>query len=153
MKSKMKPGEGGRKGDLQLSWLPVELGVQWEEWRSLAAGWIAIQERGLNHRLYSLRALFGRYLCMTDIGASPSAVLDRRTSFPDFYEAACPRSAQGVIYNNHARAFLQWVLESRFSEPDDYGRPVVLAHVVIHKVRHPRRSVTNAMFLQRYEPL
>ncbi len=93
----------------------------------ITAQWIAIQERGLNHRLYALRALFARYLSVTDFGPSPAAVLDRRTILPDFYEVACPRSSQGIIYNNHARAFLQWVLDCRFSEPDDYGRPIVLS--------------------------
>jgi hypothetical protein len=126
VKVRRKQGDGGRKGDVVLSWLPLEFGGQWEEWRTLAAEWVSIQERGLNHRLYALRALFARYLHPSNIGANPATALDRRTVLPEFYEAACPHSSQGVIYNNHARAFLQWVLETRFSEPDDYGNPIVL---------------------------
>ena len=55
----------------------------------------------------------------------------------DFFEAACPKSLGGTSYNNTVHEFLQWLLEEHFSEPDDYGRPMVLP---VYHNPVPRRS-------------
>ena len=57
----------------------------------------------------------------------PKVFLARETILPDFYKTCCPDSAHGIKYNNLIHAFLNFVLLQECSEPDDYGRPVVLS--------------------------
>jgi hypothetical protein len=55
----------------------------------------------------------------------PAVFLARSTGLPDFYGTACPDSYEGLKYNNHIHAFLQFVLLREFSEINDDGQPVI----------------------------
>lgn len=124
---KTPPGKNApRQGDLEFSWVLRELGPQWADWRAHAAAWMAIQRISVSHRLASLRNFFEEYLHRLHLPSDPAWLLERRNAVPDFFEAACPKSLKGTSYNNAVRDFLQWLLEEHFSEPDDYGRRVVL---------------------------
>jgi hypothetical protein len=115
-----------RTADMQFSWLTRQYGSQWAPWSEYAAEWMALQEHGLDARLHALRTLFEKYLIKLDLPAAPSRLLSRAELVPDLYEVACPKSVEGVKYNNCIQEFLQWVLERHFSKPDEHGRPVQL---------------------------
>jgi hypothetical protein len=126
-----------RQADLEFSWVTRELGPQWEHWRAHATAWMATQQISFPHRLASLRNFFEEYLHRLNLPSDPAWLLNRRNAVPDFFEAACPKSLGGTSYNNTVREFLQWLLEERFSEPDDYGCPVLLP---VYHNPVPRRS-------------
>ena len=122
------PGKNApRYGDLEFSWVTRELNPQWEHWRAHAAAWMATQQSSLQHRISSLRAFFEEYLHRLNLPPDPAWLLDRSNAVPDFFELACPKSLNGTSYNNYLREFLQWVLETHFSVPDEQGRAVVPA--------------------------
>lgn len=112
--------------DFEFTWVTRELGPQWEAWRAYAAGWLATQHTGLSERIRSIRTCFRNYLHALGFPPDPSWLLRRNNNVPDFFEAACPNSSHGINLNTHVNAFLTWVLETHFSEPDDRGRPMVL---------------------------
>ena len=115
-----------RSKDLQLLWLVRKHGPQWEDWRSYAAGWIAIQDSGLDGKLAALSVFFDRYLAQLGLPAEPSWLLHRGHMVPDFFEIACTKSPEGVKCSNCARDFVAWVIEHHFSRPDSHGRPAPL---------------------------
>jgi hypothetical protein len=115
-----------RKADLQFSWVTRDLGPQWETWRGYAAQWIATQHSGVASRLGAIRAFLEDYLHASNFPTEPDWLLRRINHVPDFFETACTKSMDGMRYYNCIRAFLDWVLQHYFSEPDEHGQPVVL---------------------------
>jgi hypothetical protein len=114
-----------RKNDTSLGWVQNDY-PQLAEWRLLAMEWLKGETRGIKKRLGALVSFFEGYLVSQNLPLDPKMFLSRETILPDFYKTACPDSAHGVAYNNSIHAFLTFVLLRECSEPDDYGRPVVL---------------------------
>ena len=113
-----------RESDTSLGWVEQDY-PQLSVWRGLAVEWVKGETNGLRSKLQSIVAFFERYLIEQSLPLDPSLLLARNTVLPDFYRTVCPDSAEGVRYNNHINAFLQFVLAHHFSEEDDLGRPVV----------------------------
>ncbi|RFP10452.1 integrase [Duganella sp. BJB488] len=111
--------------DVTFEWMARELGGEFEEWRVWAATWLATQPLGLADRINGLRAFFKHYLHRLKLPVSPSILLRREQPLPDFFETSLPQTHGGIKWNNKVRIFLDWVLQTHFSEPDDNGRPVV----------------------------
>ena len=115
-----------RKADTQFLWVTRQLGSQWESWRAYAAEWITTQHVGVGQRLGAFRVFFEDYLHALNLPTEPAWFLLRTNGVPDFFETACTQSMDGMKYSNYIQAFLDWLLEHYFSEPDDHGRSVVL---------------------------
>lgn len=114
-----------RSVDISFEWVTREFGAEFDEWQTLAASWIAIQPRGLADRLAALRCFFEKYLYGLKLPLKPEILLRRGQSLPDIYETSMPQSHAGLKWNNNIRQFLNWVLETEFSEPDDHGKSVI----------------------------
>jgi len=114
-----------KTNDQNMAWV-LEKYPQLAEWRELAVAWMAGETRGIGTRLRSLAVFFERYLIAQGLPLDPTVLLQRSTTTPDYYQIACPTSQTGIEYNNLVRAFLDFVLKERCSEPDDFGAPVVL---------------------------
>lgn len=67
-----RPKSNGRSRDLTLAWLTRDHGQQWEEWRVLMAGWIAIQDQGTALKLGSMTFLAMHYLPKLPNGHQPT---------------------------------------------------------------------------------
>lgn len=111
--------------DVSFEWMTRELGPEFSEWQSLAATWLATQHLGLADRINGLRSFFKNYLHGLKLPLSPSILLRRGQPLPDFFETSVPQSHGGIKWNNKVRIFIDWVLETHFSEPDDNGKSVV----------------------------
>jgi len=111
--------------DLSFQWMVRDLGPEFAEWQALAAKWLATQPLGLADRINGLRCFFKSYLHERKLPLEPSILLRRNQPLPDFFETSLPQSHGGIKWNNKVRIFLDWVLETHFSEPDDHGRPTV----------------------------
>lgn len=114
-----------RKTDTTLGWVERDY-PQMAEWRVLAMEWLEGETRGIDERLKAFVAFFESYLVGQSLPLDPKVFLARETILPDFYKTACPQSRRGIKYNNSIHAFLNFVLLQECSEPDDYGRPVIL---------------------------
>lgn len=111
--------------DLSFEWMERELGPEFRHWQMLAATWLATQPLGLPDRIVGLRCFFKNYLHRLKLPLEPAILLRRGQPLPDFYETSLPQTHGGIKWHNKVLLFLDWVLEKHFSEPDDYGKPVV----------------------------
>lgn len=130
-------------------------------WRPLAVEYLNSRTRNLPAHLSGISTFIGSYLAGAEVPGSPSAQLSLETAInPDIF---FHRQNRGVIpqclnsYGDKKAAnkvidFLDWVLDVRYSEMDDYGCKVRLSeysHVFqrsIHTAAPSRASsIRNAM--------
>lgn len=125
--------------DLSFRWLVRDHGPAWEEWRQLLEQYVQAQDSGLSQRLFALRQFCLRYLLAMQLPPSPDWFLSRdtptsehngitgRRHLPDVYSAIKRGKNQNsnVKLNNYISEFIDWALLEHYSEPDDYGRPVL----------------------------
>ena len=126
----------GRSSDLELNWLTQKYGSEWEEWRKLGAQWLDQQESGLSSKSQALIQFFETYLIDTTPWESSVCVFfdgyqGHRCSSDEFIQIILQktnRSDNRDLSNltNQIADFLDWVLDTHFSEPNDHGVPVRL---------------------------
>lgn len=114
-----------RNADLEFTWITRDLGPQYQIWQDLATRWLKTQDVGLPVRIQAIQCFVEGYIHRLNLPIDPANLLHRGTQVPEFYASACPQSAGGIGYNNALIPFLTWVLETHFSEKDDYGRVVI----------------------------
>lgn len=134
LKYKGHRGERGRhtpvSHDKDLAWMREDL-PELEAWRVLGAQWIREQKKSVRSKLLVLRRFFQDYLKNTvekaGLPTAPAEVLSRRTLLPDFFSSSLKgyKASVGRVRNNYVCDFLDWVLLTEMSAPDDHGRPVV----------------------------
>ncbi|WP_350547089.1 VPA1269 family protein [Pseudoalteromonas sp. 5-MNA-CIBAN-0065] len=131
-----KKKSDGRSSDLTLQWLVNNHGKQWETWRQLAEGWIKAQDAGTAVKLRSLCLFLEVYL----VGAVPfTSDVTSLFEGKNGWQASTDELKRIVVENtnrsdnsdtakalNHAKTFIDWVLDTHFSEKDDNGRAIRL---------------------------
>lgn len=131
-----KKKSDGRSSDLTLQWLVNNHGKQWETWRQLAEGWIKAQDAGTAVKLRSLCLFLEVYL----VGAVPfTSDVTSLFEGKNGWQASTDELKRIVLENtnrsdnsdtakalNHAKTFIDWVLDTHFSEKDDNGRAIRL---------------------------
>lgn len=112
--------------DLTFAWLVRDHGARWEDWRTHFAAYLSAVDVGLAKRVDALRLFALRYLAALQLPSSPAWFLERRTVVPEVFPAMHAKVNHGAIKaNNHVSDFIDWLLITHYSFPDDYGRPVV----------------------------
>ncbi|TXH92250.1 MAG: hypothetical protein E6Q71_01280 [Pseudomonas sp.] len=113
----------GRSSDITFSWLTADKGPKWEKWRSLMAGWIATQHKGLHAKIHALMAFSTKYLPRLPDGFEPAALFKAVTQSkaPDLATILGETMGSSTVaqYQNVIVDFIDWVIEQQFSEPDD----------------------------------
>ena len=112
-----------------------------EDWRRLAAEWLSRSPKQYSHRIWALSYFFRRYIIPLKLDRNPIAFLSAHTANPPFLDVYLASKTKGkkgmakaltdndVRTNNIVHDFLQWVLEEKLSEEDDYGRQTVPAEL------------------------
>jgi hypothetical protein len=90
--------------------------------------WLKGEVRGVSHKLDALTVFLERYLIKQGLPVKPALLLSRNNTLPDFFQTACPDSAQGIEYTNYIHAFLHFVLLREFSEAAEGGQMVISPH-------------------------
>lgn len=134
LKYKGHRGNSGRpipvSHDKEFAWMREDL-PEYEAWRFLAARWIQEQVKNQRGKMLALRRFFQDYLKNTveKVGfpTAPTELLARSALLPDFYGSTLKSYKENVgrTRNNFVHDFLNWVLLTELSVPDDHGRPVV----------------------------
>ena len=126
----------GRSSDLTLQWLVNNHGKQWETWRQIAEEWITKQDAGTAGKLEALCIFFDIYL----VGSVPftmdviSLFIGKNgwyASTDEFKRIVLERTNRGdntdtIQILNHIKNFIDWVLDTYFSEKDDYDKTIRL---------------------------
>lgn len=100
------------------------------EWKEYAEEWIKTVVRGKSAALKSLSIFFKKYIIGRDLTRTVQEFVSVTYETPDFYEIVFSErtSERGAL--DEAKklvAFIDWILEEKFSVEDDYGRKLIPA--------------------------
>ncbi|MDH2574768.1 integrase family protein [Acinetobacter baumannii] len=126
----------GRSLDLTLQWLVNNHGKQWETWRQLAEEWITSQDTGTSAKLNALCIFLKLYLCGTvpftsDVTSLFEGKKGWQASTDELKRIVLEKTNRGdnagtVKVLNYCKQFIDWVLDTHFSDKDDYGKAIRL---------------------------
>ena len=141
--------QNGRKSDMTFSWLTQDRGADWEEWRTLMAGWIADQHQGVNTKLAALVFLGMRYLPKVPNGHHPAGLFQasQQGLLPSLTDmiGETQSGKQVVMTQNHIVAFIAWVIEHHYSEPNDQGRMLPMVLPPFERASNMRWNATESV--------
>lgn len=145
--------QDGRASDLTFSWMLTTLGPEWQQWQELAAGWMATQTIGIDHKQKALSRFFESYLAEY----APYAIDEVPLFFKGYKGHQCSseelagqvrktqnsasKIQQGV---NYPCDFIDFVIETVFSEEDDSGNLVPLVQNPLSKIKR-QESATETV--------
>lgn len=100
------------------------------EWKEYAEEWIKTVVRGKDTSLKSLSAFFKKYIIGQDLTRTVQEFVSATYATPDFYEIIFSERTSEIHALDGAKklvAFIDWILEEKFSVEDDYGRKLIPA--------------------------
>ncbi len=106
----------------------TRLDPEMEQWRMLAAEWLAQRKQGQHHALSFLRHFLVTYLLEEKLEKMPEKFLRRGYVAPDYVSTALQtqKSQESLRkYYGHAVEFIDWALQTYFTIEDDDGNTVV----------------------------
>lgn len=131
-----KRNRDGRSHDLTLQWLVKNHGQQWETWRQLAEEWITAQDTATASKLYSLCVFFDIYLAESapftfDVVSFFDGKNSWYASTDEFKRLILKKTNKGDNADtaqilNQTTHFIDWVLDTHFSEKNDGAKLVRL---------------------------
>ena len=100
------------------------------EWKEYAEKWIKTVVRGKSAALNSLSNFFKKYIIGQDLTRTVQEFVSVTYETPDFYEIIYSERTSEMHALEEAKklvAFIDWILEEKFSVEDDYGRKLIPA--------------------------
>lgn len=115
----------GKESDLSFDHV-LKLDPQLEDWRNLAAEWLKDQRRAVPARRDAIAKFLTIYIHGQNLERNFGRFLMRETQKPKFDEVLVEAkqtgemtlSANGIMRNNYAKEFIDWVLTTKLSDPD-----------------------------------
>ena len=143
----------GRSQDLTLQWLVNNHGKEWEIWRQLAEKWINAQDEGTAEKLIALCLFLELYLVDTvpftsDVASLFESKNGWRASTDELKRIVLEKTnrcdnAATVKILNYCKNFIDWVLESHFSEKDDNDKAIRLFANPFEQVKYKSRNTES----------
>lgn len=131
-----KKKQDGRKSDLSLEWLVKNHGPKWEAWRRLAEEWIINQETAVGLKLEAFSLFFDTYLTgsitsTSDIYSFFTGNNGWYASTAEFKTTVFKKTNRGdnnatALLLGYIKDFIDWVLDTHFSQKDDHGKLIRL---------------------------
>ena len=135
----------GRTSDFTLQWLTTNYGQEWETWRYLAEEWITNQDVAFADKLDALCVFFDTYLASSipftsDIVCFFVGKNGWQASTDEFKYILLEKRNKADNHNtvtllNHVTNFIDWVLDTHFSQKNDNGNTVRLYSNPFEKVK------------------
>ncbi|MFW1843598.1 VPA1269 family protein [Acinetobacter pittii] len=121
----------GRTKDLEFKWFVNLYGVQWEDWRSHTAEWMATQNGSLSQRIRSMSLFLESYLARTHpeaylVESFFSGELSFYPKNEELYEIIkthtnIKKEANIKLIINHIVSFFDWALSNYYSVENSHG--------------------------------
>jgi hypothetical protein len=114
----------GRGQDFKFTWFTKAFGNEWDVWREFAENWIAIQNDGLDHKMYALFFFLERYLQRYPQFIEPTELLRLSQEDVPSLMIIIEETVGSVAKHsrhNYAVRFVDWIIETYYSETDDFG--------------------------------
>ncbi|MEZ7206765.1 VPA1269 family protein [Pseudoalteromonas sp. DY56-GL79] len=134
--------------DYEFNWFIKKNGSGWETWRELASAWLEQKQYGIDHSRAAISRFLDEYLV-------PRFITDPIELFTladqDYNKFLMPfelNEGYRVRQNNDVCRFIDWIIDTYYSEPDDNGDPVPLFQNPFDKEQNPVRrqeTVYNAL--------
>ena len=131
-----KKKNDGRASDLTLQWLTNNYGKKWEAWRQLGEEWIKSQDGGTHLKLEALSLFLDVYLANSAPWSSDVITFfvgknGWKASTDELKRIVFEKTNRGNNRGtkdqlNYAFHFIDWVLDTHFSERDNSGKKVRL---------------------------
>lgn len=112
-----------------LEWL-LEYDSDLQQWKEYATEWIKTVVRSKDTALKALSNFFKKYVVPYNITRSVQEFISREYDTPDFYEIIYVERSSQTAASNEAKkivAFIDWVIEEKFSVEDDLGNKLTPA--------------------------
>ena len=119
----------GTSTNESFEWL-LEYDPNLAEWRAYTEECIKTVLRGKRLFLKALSSFFKRYIIALNLTHSVQEFVSKAYEIPDFYEILySERESQRHAIEEAKKlvAFIDWILEEKFSVEDDYGKKIVPA--------------------------
>ena len=125
--------------DYEFNWFIKKNGSGWETWRELASAWLEQKQYGIDHSRAAISRFLDEYLV-------PRFITDPIELFTladqDYNKFLMPfelNEGYRVRQNNDVCRFIDWIIDTYYSEPDDNGDPVPLFQNPFDKEQNPVR--------------
>lgn len=128
----------GRTRDLSCTWFTRRYGQEWEAWRSYADRWLHAQHAGISHRREAISWFLESYLVRHRLPAAPAGLFAPDIALPDVTAEMAKTihsEFHGAKQQNHIVSFIDWIIATDFSEPNDQGVPVPLVANPFARIR------------------
>ncbi|NKF08865.1 hypothetical protein HD712_18950, partial [Clostridium gasigenes] len=149
--------EKARKRELELKqhgtstsesfeWL-LEYDSDLQQWKEYAEEWIKTVVRSKDAALISLSSFFKKYVIFYNITRSVQEFISREYDTPDFYEIIYAKKGSQSAALNQAKkivAFIDWVIEEKFSIEDDLGKKLTPAEFENPLIKYIPDSVKSS---------
>ncbi|MDK9782358.1 hypothetical protein KIT90_13330 [Vibrio sp. B172a] len=123
--------------DYEFTWFTRNNGSGWETWRELAATWLNEKQYSIDHKRHALARFLEEYLVPLFI-TDPVELFDMGAQdYNQFLTKFDLSERYRVRQNNEVCTFIDWVLETYYSQPDDNGDPVPMFKNPFRKESNP----------------
>ena len=112
-----------------LEWL-LEYDHNLQEWKEYAEEWIKTIVRAKSKALEALSSFFKKYVITHNITRAVQEFILSEYDAPDFYEiiyAEYKDQKEALVKAKKLVAFIDWIIEEKFSVEDDYGNKLTPA--------------------------
>lgn len=134
--------------DYEFNWFTEKNGSGWDTWREVAATWLHQKKYGIDHKKNALDRFLDEYLV-------PKFIIDPVEFFemgPQDYDQFLGQfelsEGYRVRQNNEVCSFIDWVITTYYSQPDDDGELVAMFKNPFQKGSNPvknQETVYNAL--------
>ncbi|MCL1125511.1 gamma-mobile-trio integrase GmtZ [Shewanella surugensis] len=134
--------------DYEFSWFTDKNGSGWDTWRELAATWLRQMDYGIDHKRNALNRFLDDYLVPRFI-IDPVELLETDgQDYNQFLQQFELSDGYRVRQNNEVYCFIDWVIGTYYSEPDDNDNMVAMFKNPFAKGLNPvknQETVYNAL--------
>ncbi len=134
--------------DYEFLWFTKRNGSGWDTWRELAATWLKQTDYGIDHKRNALNRFLDKYLVSHFITDPVELFETEKQDYEQFLSTLNLSEAYRVRQNNEVCNFIDWVIGTYYSQPDDNGNMVAMFRNPFEKGINPikeQETVYNAL--------
>ena len=135
--------QDGRSSDITFSWFTNKNGDKWEQWRAYAEEWTTLQNKNLHNKRSAVATFLENYLqkhvnYASNIKLFFMGCRGHLCSSEEFLATHAHLSADKRTLNlNYCVNFIDWLIKTHFSEPNDHGKMEPLVTNPLRRVKRP----------------
>ncbi|CAH0537491.1 gamma-mobile-trio integrase GmtZ [Vibrio marisflavi] len=134
--------------DYEFFWFTEQNGSGWDTWREVAATWLNQKHYGVDHKRNALNRFLGDYLVPRFITDPVEFFEIGPQDYDQFLTTFELSENYRVRQNNEVCAFIDWLIETYYSQPNDDGELIAMFRNPFEKGSNPVRNqetVYNAL--------